>query len=59
MWLDRASIEAEKEKAVAAASAVESASKDAGSSEEEIEKNKVFLQENNKRLLAMYDRDQR
>lgn len=58
MWLDRASIESEKEKAVAAASAVESASKDAGSSEE-VEKNKVLVQENNKRLLAMYDRDQR
>ena len=59
MWLDRASIESEKEKAVAAASAVESASKDTGISEEEIEKTKVLLLENNKRLLAMYDRDQR
>lgn len=54
MWLDRATVESEKEKILAAASTVESASID-----EEIEKKKVFLQENNKRILAMYDRDQR
>lgn len=59
MWLDRATVESEKEKILAALSTVESAVNNAGSSDEEIEKKKVLLQENNKRILAMYDRDQR
>ena len=59
MWLGRATEASQNEKDLGATSTVESASNDSGSSEEETERNRVLLQENNKRILAMYDRDQR
>lgn len=59
MWLDRATVESQKEMAVAETSAVESASNGVGNTEEEVSKCEVLLQENKKRILAMFDRDQR
>ena len=63
MWLERATLDFEIEKILAAASIVEAALTYVDSSDEEIEKKKISLQEreeeSNKRILAMYDRDQR